>query len=82
MPEQIPVISYVKLPHFEMDGNFTSKILESAKNKLSNTSTEEGYILDVVSVENILENKIKNNSVVFKVQLKTLCIKLQKDLVV
>ena len=76
MPEQTFINSLIKLPHNELDGNYITKILNKAKSQLNNTSTDEGYILDVIGVENIDENKIKSNSVVFNVQLKTLCIKL------
>ena len=78
MSSKISLRTNIKLEHRDLDGEYKQKILNNSRVKLKNTTSVEGYILDVLNVEKIFGNKIKNNSVVFDVNLQTLCIKLEK----
>ena len=78
MSSKISLKTNIKLNHSDLDNHYEQKILDNSKEKLKNTTSKEGYILDVLDVEKIFGNKIKNNSVVFDVLLNTLCIKLEK----
>ena len=79
MQNCVPLKSTIKLKHCELDGNFKSKLLESSKKQLNNTTTREGYILDILSINKILSNKIKNHTVVFDLELSSVCIKMEKN---